>query len=104
MKFCSPIRTDDEFADIPCEAEFVIEPETKHLIQRLAQLVKDNKLYKVDMFDYRVNWLDQEGEDTSTECDVLCVSEIDFWFSAYLKHTNVEILTERFRVSSLQFI
>lgn len=97
MKFTSEIRTDDFFADdIPEEVTFEIDKELANRIRELAEVVKANNLYKVVFFDYRAEW------GTQTDCDQLNVSEDEFWFSTYLKHTCIELFTERYKITDLE--
>ncbi len=101
MDFNINVSTDDEFADIPEKAIFTIDVNTKKLIQELAHIAEVNNLYKLEKFDYRVEWFDDDDKDVVTEADTLNVSCSDFWFSAYLKHTNIEIVTERISIVRL---
>ena len=94
-KFTSEVRTDDEFADIPEQASFEIGEKTATRIRKLAEIVKENGIYIAVEFDYRVDY------GVRTECDCLNVSESQFWFSARLKHTSVEIFTEVFEIDEL---
>jgi hypothetical protein len=40
-------------------------------------------------------------EQFRTEANVLNVSDKEFWFSAYIKHTDIEILSEQQRIDDL---
>jgi hypothetical protein len=98
----------DNYNDVPSVVEFCIDEATAAEIIRLAAIVKSNDLYKVEKFDYRARYLkcdpeeDPEeaklaGEENEfrTEADVLNISDEEFWFSAYIKHTDIEILSEQ---------
>jgi hypothetical protein len=104
----------DHYNDVPTVVEFIIEEATAAEIIRLAAIVNTNGLYKVERFDYRARYLkfdpkenpeDAElaGEDNEfrTEADVLNVSDTEFWFSAYIKHTDIEVLSEQLRIDDL---
>jgi hypothetical protein len=104
----------DHYNDVPAVVEFIIEAAAAVEIIRLAAIVKANDLYKVERFDYRARYLkfdpqedpeDAElaGEDNEfrTEADVLNVSDQEFWFSAYIKHTDIEVLSEPLRIEEL---
>jgi len=104
----------DHYNDVPTVVEFIIEEATAAEIIRLAAIVNTNGLYKVERFDYRARYLkfdpkenpeDAElaGEDNEfrTEADVLNVSDTEFWFSAYIKHTDIEVLSEQLRIEDL---
>jgi hypothetical protein len=94
--------------------EFGIDEATAAEVIRLAGIVAANGLYKIEKFDCRARYLkfdpmeDPEeatlaGEDNEfrTEADVLNVSDTEFWFSAYLKHTDIEVLSEQLRIDEL---
>jgi hypothetical protein len=104
----------DNYNDVPTVVEFIIEEATAAEIIRLAAIVNTNGLYKVERFDYRARYLkfdpkenredaDLAGEDNEfrTEADVLNVSDTEFWFSAYIKHTDIEVLSEQLRIDDL---
>jgi hypothetical protein len=104
----------DNYNDVPSVVEFSIDEATAAEIIRLAAIVKSNDLYKVEKFDYRATYLkydpEQDPEDAKlageenefrTEADVLNVSDKEFWFSAYIKHTDIEILSEQQRIDDL---
>ena len=104
----------DNYNDIPTVAEFTIDEATAADIIRLAAIVKTNGLYKVERFDYRAKYLrydpEQDPEDAKlagernefrTEIDVLNVGDREFWFSAYIKYTDIKILSEQQRIEDL---
>jgi hypothetical protein len=104
----------DNYNDIPSEVEFSIDEAAAAEIIRLAAIVKSNDLYKVEKFDYRARYLkhdpEQDPEDAElageenefrTEADVLNVSDTEFWFSAYIKHTDIEVLSEQQGIDDL---
>jgi hypothetical protein len=113
--FRTEVRHGNEnYNDVPSVVEFSIDEATAAQIILLAAIVKSNDLYKVEKFDYRARYLnhdpDQDPEDATlageenefrTEADVLNVSEEEFWFSAYIKHTDIEILSEQQRIDGL---
>jgi hypothetical protein len=81
---------------------------------KFLSAVKINDLYKVERFDYQAKYLkfdpteDPEnaalaGEENEfrTEADVLNVSDTEFWFSAYIKHTDIEVLSEQLRIDEI---
>src|SRR3984957_4247639 len=104
----------DHYNDIPTVVEFTIDEATAAEIIRLAAIVKSNELYKVEKFDYRARYLKCDPEvdpeeaklagdenEFRTEADVLSVSDEEFWFSAYIKHTDIEILSEQQSIDDL---
>jgi hypothetical protein len=104
----------DNYNDVPSVVEFSIDEATAAQIIRLAAIVKSNDLYKVEKFDYRARYLkhdpEQDPQDAKlageenefrTEVDVLNVSDTEFWFSAYIKHTDIEDLSEQQGIDDL---
>lgn len=93
-----------ECDNAPGVAVFSIAEESAREIVKLAGLVKEHGLHKVEKFDYRAEFLQfdpetdpedaenaGEGNDVRTECDCLNVSDDEFWFTAYIKHTDVKV-------------
>lgn len=114
IQFHTEVRTDSDYDEIPEAVTFEIDVATAREIARLAIWVKTNQVYKIEKFDARARYYrydpasnsDQaiaagEENDVRTDADCLNVSENDFWFSAYIKHTDVEILSERKRIWEL---
>jgi hypothetical protein len=113
--FRTEVCCDNEnYNDIPTVAEFTIDEATAADIIRLAAIVKANCIYKIERFDYRAKYLkydpEQDSEDAKlageenefrTEADILNVSDREFWFSAYIKHTDIKILSEQQRIDDL---
>jgi hypothetical protein len=113
--FCTEVRCgNDYYNDVPSVVKFSIDESTAAEIIRLAAIVKSNGLYKVEKFDYRATYLkydpEQDAEDAKlageenefrTEADVLNVSDREFWFSAYIKHTDIDIESEEQRIDDL---
>ncbi len=99
------VRSDDDNAELPVEVRFGIELATAQEILRLAALAAANGLYKVEKFDHRASWLEGPDPDAFVEADsdldTLNVSATEFWFSAYLKHTKTEVVSERQKIGEL---
>ncbi len=100
------VGCDDEWSESPSVAQFTISEDDAKEIVRLAALVKENQLYKVERFDYRVSYLkcdpDEcpedaevagEGNEVSTDCDCINVSVDKFWFSAAAKNSSIAYVT-----------
>lgn len=113
-QYKTDVRTDSDYSDIPEVVKFSIEEKTAQEIVRLAGLVVQNGLYKVEKFDYRATYLKHDPEDSSeddaeeadddsvsTDADTLNVTRSEFWFAAYLKHSDVEVLSVKQRISDL---
>lgn len=100
MQFKSEVRTDTDYGEIPVSATFDIDAETAKDIVRLSKLVKHHQLHCLEKFDYRVRW-DWEEDDGSTDAERLVVFGDEFCFSAWVKHTNVEIHTRRHPIAAI---
>jgi hypothetical protein len=107
------VRCSNELNDAPSVAVFTIDKDEAKEIVRLAEVVKENDLYKVERFDYRVSYLKKDPEDLDedddleeenearVDCDCISVSSNEFWFSAKAKHTDIEFTTERQPIQAL---
>jgi len=109
MRFETDVRSDADSYALPSKARFVISEADAHEIIRLSALVAANGLHKVEKFDYRTSWLKADDpdepdafEEAGSEAGTLHVSKDEFWFAGYLKHTNIEMLTERQQISQLK--
>jgi hypothetical protein len=105
-RYETDVRSDSEYDELPTKARFVITEADAQEIIRLSEVVAANGLHKVEKFDYRTSWLEGDDSDAFTEArsdaDSLNVSENEFWFAGFLKHTNVEVLSDRKRISELK--
>jgi hypothetical protein len=113
--FRTEVRSsNDHYNDLPTVVAFSIDEAGAAEIIRLAGIVKAHGLYKIEKFDYRAQYLKHDprqdpeeanlaGEENEfrTEADVLNVSDTEFWFSGYIKHTDIEILSEQQRIDEL---
>lgn len=107
----SDVRSDSDADNLPEVAVFEVDEALAKEIVRLAALVAANKLYQVQQFDYRVDYFrfsdpedastEEEREPMRTDADILHVSETQFWFSATLKHSSIDVRTERLSISEL---
>lgn len=95
----------NEFADIPSRATFVLTADDAREIARLAQLCKDNDLARVVRWDGRADYFmgdeGAESEPCRVECDQLVINGNSFWFTAIVKHTDIRIETERCSIKEL---
>lgn len=100
------LRTDNQFgnAPLPDVVRFSMSIADAEEIQRLSDFVSKNGLYKVEKFDSRASWLTGDPDDfieASTDANILNISKDAFWFSAYLKHSEVQILSDRQSIQEL---
>lgn len=100
MHYQTTVRTDADYADLPEAAAFIIDREAAKSILHLSALIKANGLHCLERFDYRVDW-DWGDAEGGTEAETLVVFAEEFCFSALVKHTNVEIRTEKKRIADL---
>lgn len=104
----------DHEADYPGHARFSISKSFAEEILRLSQLVRDNGLYKVELFATgHVEFLNCAPEDLEeddagdnqdadnadgsrprVDCETLNVSNDDFWFSANIRNDSVSFSTD----------
>ena len=102
------VCTNGDYDDLPEIVEFEIDAATAREIVKLSALVKANGLVAVQKSDRRARYYQYDpvenpeeaqeaGEDNEvrTSADCLNVNDEDFWFSAYLKHADIELLSER---------
>ena len=105
-RYETDVRSNSGCDELPTKAQFALSEVAALEILRLSSLCIRNGLYKVEKFDYRASWLEVDDSDAllevRTDAGVLNVSVNDFWFSAYLKHTDVEVLTEPQSISELK--
>ena len=113
-QYCVEAHGGGDCDNTPSVANFYIDEATAKLIGQLAEYVKANDLYTVVKWDARAWFLqfDPETEpedaaeagaenDVRTECDRLMVSADEFWFAAYIKHTDAEVSSERQPIGDL---
>ncbi|MBK6616626.1 hypothetical protein [Ottowia sp.] len=101
--FKTEVRSDCEAGGLPEAVVFEIDLAAAQLIGRLARLVTENALHLVEKFDSTARFLvlADGHEPVATELGKLRVSATEFWFSAYLKHTTVLVLSERLPLDKL---
>ena len=109
-----------ECDNVPSVAHFSIDEATASRIAILSEYIKAHDLYKIELWDHRTRFLQfdpvtepedaeavGEENDVRTECDRMTVTRDEFWFAAYIKHTDEDVssakqpigeLLERFRI------
>ncbi|PPC84530.1 MAG: hypothetical protein CTY39_08615, partial [Hyphomicrobium sp.] len=98
----------------PSVAVFQVDEQLARDIIKFASLVKANDVYKIERFDYRAEFLRYDPETESeeaeeaggdnavrTECDCLVVTDNEFFFNAYVKHTDVSVECKRQSIAEL---
>ena len=103
--FTSDVRSDLEDADgVPEVALVTVDLALAQRIVKLAELVAQHGLKLVEVFDNSVTFLKEQGsdEEAPTELGMMRVTDAQFWFAAYLKHTKVLVLTDHLSISVLK--
>ncbi len=105
-----------DYDDAPDIAEFAITEDKAQEIVRLAKIVANNKLHTINKFDFTPNWVkiehfvendtgvepvEEKRLSASTEGSTLTISDIQFWYSGYIKHTDIKFRTDRFSIKEL---
>jgi hypothetical protein len=113
----------------PTLAVFDIDHMTAEFILKLAALCKEHGLHKVEKFDSRVSWREDEsiaraddpdivlndentykavidGEETTlvemrSECNYLNITQDAIWFTCYRKHQDNKISTHDINIAEL---
>lgn len=112
----------DEWTDTPEYAEFEISKTDAEDIIRMSKFCAENGWYQIEKFDYRVEYFDVKpepvNEDEEDECEdaeneystqdelrvdccTLSVCDDVFWFSARIKHTDIQFRTETQSISEM---
>ena len=106
----------DPFGDEPSGIRLEVTDEMAREIRHYANFVNGNtRMYKVEAFDSRAEWLDDIPEEPESdtarpdykvsECALdgitLNVGNNDFWYAAYIKHTDIEIRSEHWSLADL---
>ncbi|MFJ4457468.1 MULTISPECIES: hypothetical protein [Pseudomonas] len=97
----------------PDYASFNIDLAAAQGIMNLARLVRENGLHKVETFDSTASFHQyapgtEEAEEIEAENDVLlkaCCLNVDstsFWFSGFVRNTDVEVVSARQPIAELE--
>ena len=98
--------------DEPEGIRVVVTEELADLIRQLGKIVKDNQLYKVELFHGWPEWLKESPEghddpdsisesDCRLECVTLNVGDDGFWYEAAVKHTDIKLQSDRIPLANL---
>ncbi len=109
-RYETDVHSDCEFGGLPNKVRFVLTEADAREIIKFSALVAANGLYQVEKFDNRTSWLkvdDPDDDETdfsevNTEVGTLIVSENEFWFSSYLKHTGVLVRSDQQTIQELK--
>ena len=105
IRFVREVFCHDEYADTrPDKAHITVSPELAKRILTLAQAVKKLNVYKVVEFDYTPKWKEQgvKDPDWHVDCVTLNVTNDDFFWDGYIKHTNIAIESANITLAELK--
>ena len=103
-RFIRKVTTSNEYVDSrPDKATIDIDERLAKRILRLARQVKRLGVYKISEFDYTPDYLETgvKNPDWHVDCVILEVSDDHFHWSALIKHTNIELLTQAIYIKEL---
>lgn len=101
------------FDDEPSGIRVVVDDKLAKWIRRLAKIVKDNQLHKVELFHNWPEWLTERPNDDhddpdsipesdcGLECITLNVGDDGFWYEAFVKHSDVQLVSDRIPFTEL---
>jgi hypothetical protein len=102
---------DVELMETPGLAVADMTPELIQRIYRFQRAVKHLECYEITEFNYMcefTQWAENEkdgktipGEELRTECNILHVGDVYFKWVCYVKHTDVELVTEETAIDIL---
>lgn len=109
-----PVTGGGECDNTPRIAVFVVDAALAQEIATLSGLAKTHSLHRLEKFDYRAEFLqhdplveEDEADDlgdanvVATENDLLVVTKEEFFFRAYIKHTEALVTSERKPIAEL---
>lgn len=100
--------------DYPICALVDLDETSMSRIRLFAAFVKENDLFRVEGFDYSPTWYNVDVDESehlsgesgaeiaSVECVCLNVSADSFWWSAFLKNSDIEIETDKTPIQTIQ--
>jgi hypothetical protein len=103
-RFIREVTTSHEFCDTrPDQATIDIDERLAKRILRLNKAVKRLGVYQITEFDYTPDWAETgiKEPDWRVDCSILEVSDDHFHWSALIKHTNIELLTNAIYIKEL---
>ncbi|RJX80313.1 hypothetical protein [Pseudomonas sp. LS-2] len=112
--FRTDARGGGDLDNMPNIVTFAVDENLAREIASLAEFVASHGLHKVEKFDGRAQFLRHDpmidpdqalvlGDENHvrTECGCLAVSGSEFWFTAFVKHTDEEVSSPRQSIKEL---
>lgn len=87
--------------ETPTVAKFEVKREEALEILRLSTLVAENDLYRVERFQARVKWFDEEEHEHFSELERVEVTKSEFGYYGYLAGTNQTLKADRQDIAKL---
>lgn len=103
-KFIREVHCCDEYCDTrPDKVVIAIDERLAQRILKLARQVKRLDVYKIVQFDYTPDWKETgvKNPDWHVDCVTLDVTNDNFHWSSYIKHTNILLETEGISIKDL---
>ena len=90
------VHSSSEYAEMPAKAKVTLDPALVRRIRLFQKTVKALKATYIEEFDYTPEMQDEDGKesDVSVDCSMIKVSDTDFHWAGYLKHTDAEWSTD----------
>ena len=106
MKFELEVYMEDEYICFDEEDAKITVEVSNALEIRIRQMqlaVSSVDAYYMTEFDYTPDFgvLHIDGDPVRSDVEMLHVSQDEFWWTGYLKHTNIKISTHRTWISNL---
>lgn len=100
------LNSGNEFTEVPVYAAILVNARLVADVKRLQGVCKKHKLVDARVWDYGIIFgpMDDGSHDYRSECDRLAVTEEEFYYSGYEKHTSDHWSTHRVSVADLKRI
>ena len=90
------------YGDVPSFAAFEIDRDMAEKIVRATRMLADISASHIEFNDSRTQWTESgDPEDFSITAQYLVVTDVDFFFTGTVKHTDWAIETEGCRIADL---
>lgn len=105
VRFTRNVNCNDDYTDT--RPDKVVIPVDENFATRILQLAKTVErlgVYQIVDFDYTPNWK-QSGvkePDWTVDCVTIHVMDDCFNYTALIKHTNIELISERVYLADLR--
>lgn len=94
------MTSSNEYADGPQQVCFKVTGRLAKDNVRLLTRMNENELLCIERFDYTPEWIENRHH-AWTECDTLAAYDTGVGFTAYLKHTDIQLKSEERSIRDL---